>query len=371
VERFVKMISWLELRCLFVPSHPIWLPSSSDVEARIAVSKRYLGDTGNSSIGFEAVQKSGSLSRGVFESQVSMAQRIRKELDGDGVETLFSVHAPYVPIEEFTLASESNDVRRRTIESVRACLELAEKIGARIVNTHLGGILSVTDKGFIVPALKEKTLSRVKDSVSDIVSFAEKKSVTVSIENVPFPLEELAEGYSPLIGVFPQDFARLVKDIDSKSLGVTIDFCHLWITYKTLREFLKVKNSESLFVGVEPEDYVGLASYESDSIDSYARDPFGSFLELLRGKVVHIHLADSDGLYVPGMSVVSEGGALGDGDLDLDSFKRSLKEIRQYSRKMGPVMIILEIREDDFDRPVNTMRSLVRLEKLIKSDPAV
>lgn len=356
---------------MFVPSHPIWLPSNSDVEARIAVSKRYLGNAGNSSIGFEAVQKSGSPSRGVFESQVSTAQRIRKEFDGDGVETLFSVHAPYVPIEEFTLASESNDFRRRTIESVRTCVELAEKIGARIVNTHLGGILSVTDKGFIVPALKEKTLSRVEDSINDIVSLAEKKSVTVSIENVPYPLEELAKGYSPLIGVFPQDFARLVKDIDSKRLGVTIDFCHLWITYKTLTEFVKVKNSQSSFAQVEPEDYLGLPSYESDLIDSYARDPFGSFLELLRGKVVHIHLADSVGLYIPRMSVVSEGEALGDGDLDLDSFKRSLKEIGQYSRKTGPVMIVLEIKEVDFDRPVNTMRSLMRLEKLIKSDAAV
>lgn len=356
---------------MLVPSHPIWLPSRSDVEARVAISKSYLRSTKRSSIGFEALQKKGSLSTEIFSSQVSAALAIRKGLESVGVETLFSVHAPYVPIEEFTLASESSGVRRRTVECIKKCVELAETIGAKIVNTHLGGILKVTDSGFRIPALKEATLNRVEESLNDVISSAERKSVTISIENIPYPLQELVEGYSPLIGVFPQDFLKIVKDIDSKSLGVAIDFCHLWITHKTLREFLAVKNFHPLFAGVGTNDYVGLASYESDSIDAYARDPFDSFLKVLRGKVVHVHLADSDGLYVPGRSVVSEGNPLGEGDLDLDSLERSLVEIEQYSTKIRDVMIVLETKETDLSLPMNTMRSLMRLDELLRSGIAI
>jgi sugar phosphate isomerase/epimerase len=357
----------VELGNLFVPSHPIWLPSRSDVEARVAISKSYLQSTARSSIGFETVQKKESLSTGIFNSQVPTALDVRKELESEGFEPLFSVHAPYTPIGEFTLASESNDVRRRTVESVKKCVELAENIGARVVNTHLGGLVNIKDKGFIVPALKEVALSRVEESLRDITSLAEKKDVTISIENVPYPIEELAEGYSPLIGIFPKDFLEIIGDVGSKNIALTIDFCHLWMTHKTLREFVAVKNSHSVFVGVVPDDYVGLTSYESDSIDSYARDPFGSFLKPLREKVTHLHLADSKGLYVPDRSMISEGDPLGEGDLDLDSLAQSLKEIEQYSTKARPVMIVLETKEADFNKPVNSMKSLIRLNELLRS----
>lgn len=181
------------------------------------------------------------------------------------------------------------------------------------------------------------------------------------------PLEEIVKGYSPLIGIFPEDFLKLVKDIDSKNFGVTIDFCHLWITYKTLKEFVAVKNSRSSFAGVRTGDYVGLASYESDSIDSYARDPFGSFLNSLSEKIVHIHLADTSGLYVPGRSVVSEGNPLGEGDLDLDFLTRSLVRIQLYSSKARPVMKVLETKEVDLNEPVNSRRSLVKLDELLRA----
>jgi sugar phosphate isomerase/epimerase len=343
------------------------LPSRSDVEARVAISKSYLQSTASSSIGFETVQKKESLTTAIFNSQISCALNVRKELESEGVETLFSVHAPYTPIGEFTLASESNDVRRRTVESVKKCIELAESIEAKIVNTHLGGLVKTTDKGFKIPSLKEKALSRVQESLSDITSWSESKGVTISIENVPYPIEELVDGYSPLIGIFPKDFLEIVENIGSKNIAVTVDFCHLWETQKTLREFVAVKNSRSLFTGVRTDDYVGLTKYESDSIDSYARDSFDSFLKPLREKVAHLHLADSKGLYVPDRSMISEGDPLGEGDLDLDSLARSLKEIEQYSAKARPVMIVLEAKEADFNKPANSMKSLIRLNELLRS----
>jgi sugar phosphate isomerase/epimerase len=235
------------------------------------------------------------------------------------------------------------------------------------VNTHLGGILKISNSGFKTPSLKAATLRRVEESLNDIICWAEKKSVTISVENVPYPLEELDESYSPLVGVFPRDFVEIAKQVNSKKLGVTIDFCHLWITYKTLREFLAIRDSRSSFAGVSTDDYLGLTSYELDSIDSFVRDPFGCFLRPLGGKVVHFHLADSCGSYVPGRGIVSEGKALGEGDLDLNSLRKSLNVVEQCSDKMDRVMIVLEAKEVDLDKPVNSLKSLIRLNELLRS----
>lgn len=350
---------------MFVPSHTIWLPSGDDVEARVAISKKYLQRTGNSLIGFEALQKDNSPSKSMVSSQVSRALSIRRELASEGVEAMFSVHAPYTPIQEFNLASESTEIRRGTIECVKKCAKLAENIGAPIVNTHLGGVLSITDKGFKDPSVKKLTLDRVKESLTDIIGSVEGGGVTIAVENIPYPIEEILKGYSPLIGIFAEDFVEIVKDIDSKHLGVTVDFCHLWITYKTLREFVAIKACRSSYQGVSVDDYLGLTSYESDAIDSLVRDPFGSFVKPLGHRIVHIHLADSDGVYVPGKNKVSEGKPMGEGDLNLADLANSLKEIERCSRKPRSIMIVLEAKEANLAEPTNSLRSLSRLAKLI------
>jgi sugar phosphate isomerase/epimerase len=366
-RELVQRIDKRELHYLFVPSHTIWLPSNDDVKARIAISRSYLRSTASSSIGFEALQKKNSLSMSVFNSQVSTALAIRKELGNEGVETQFSVHAPYTPIQRFSLASESPMIRRRTIDAVEKCAELAEEIGAPVVNTHLGGITKTINKrSFSDPAVKKATLDRIKDALTNLVSRVEGRDVVLAIENVPYPLEETPP-YSPVVGIFPRDFSEILKDVDSKTIAVTVDFCHLWITYKTLKEFVAVRSSRSSFVGVSTDDYPGLTAYESSSIDSYARDPFGSYLKLLRQMVVHVHVADSGGLYVPSRSIVTEGNVLGEGDLDLDSFVRALRQIEQYSSKKERMMIVLETREVDFNEPMNSLRSLMKLDELLRT----
>jgi sugar phosphate isomerase/epimerase len=234
------------------------------------------------------------------------------------------------------------------------------------VNTHLGGVLSITDKGFNDPSVKKLTLDRVKESLTDIIGSVEGGGVTIAVENVPYPLEEILKGYSPLIGTFAEDFVEIIKDIDSKHLGVTVDFCHLWITYKTLREFVAIKTSRSSYQGVSVDDYLGLTSYESDAIDSLVRDPFGSFVKPLGHKIVHIHLADSDGVYVPRESNVSEGLPLGDGDLDLGTFAEWLREIGRSSVKRKHTMIVLETKEANLNNPANSLKSLIRLDGLMR-----
>jgi sugar phosphate isomerase/epimerase len=356
------------MRYLFVPSHTIWLPSEDDVKARLAVSKNYLQRTGNSLIGFEAVQRESSPSKTMLESQVSKTKAIRNKLASEGAEALFSVHTPYTPIEEFNLASGSAGVRRRAIECVKKCVELAEDIGAPIVNTHLGGVLEIVDTNFKDPSVKKLTLERVKESLADIISSVEGRGVTISVENVPYPLEEILTGYSPVIGIFAKDFVEIVRDIDSKHLGVTVDFCHLWITYKTLREFVAIKTARSPHKDISTANYIGLTSYESDAIESFVADPFGNFVRPLGQWIVHIHLADSDGVYIPREGKVSEGLPLGDGDLNLGTFAKWLREIGRLSVKQKRTMIVLETKEANLNNPANSFKSLIRLDRLMRDE---
>jgi sugar phosphate isomerase/epimerase len=109
-----------------------------------------------------------------------------------------------------------------------------------------------------------------------------------------------------------------------------------------------------------------LTSYEADEIKLLAENPFEAFIKGLCGKVVHIHVADTDGTYVPGKSSVTEGKSLGRGDLDLEGFAKALQEIEGHSTARGSTMIVLEPKETDFDKPLNTLASLVKLGGLIR-----
>jgi sugar phosphate isomerase/epimerase len=344
---------------LFVPAHTIWLLGDSDVKARLSITRDFVKSTHVSSIGFEVLQREQSLLESRIKTQVTGALRIKRELSSLSVKTSLSVHTPFTPIGRFCLASERPEIRRRGIEVVKTCVGLAEHIGAQVVNTHPGGIVKITNRNFSDPAVKRLALANLKESLAELVDWMEGRCVMLAVENIPYPLEELFQGYSPLVGIFPEDFVEIFRDIDSKVLGLTVDFCHLWITFKTLRGFRAMKKRNSSGRGTNVSGYLGLTSYESEAIKSFAGDPFEAFMNRLNEKVVHVHAADSDGVFVPGKSMVSEGIALGEGDLDLNSFARALREIERTRKQIEPVMIVLEPKELDFGNPRNSSKSQI------------
>ena len=352
---------------LFVPAHTIWLLSDSDVKARLAVSRTYLRRMHESTIGLEAVQREQSLTKSRLRAQASKIAEVKREVASMGASAVLSVHAPYTPIGKFDLASDSNETRRRTIEAVTRCIELAEDIEASVVNAHLGGIIRIgRNRSFQDPAAKSALLGRVKDALIEITDRIEGRNVRLAIENIPYPLEEINRGYSPLIGVFPSDFSMILSDVDSKCLGMTIDFCHLWITHKTLKGFLMGSKRNHGSGAAHVSKYRGLTSYEADEIEFLSENPFAAFIQRLSEKIVHVHVADTDGIYVPGKSNVTEGNSLGHGDLDLGGFANALWEIEEHSTKTGLIMIVLEPKEKDFDRPLNALASLMELGGLIR-----
>lgn len=319
-------------------------------------------------IGLEVLEREESLSDRNLSVQVSAMSRARRELSHMGAEPVLSVHAPYVPIEKFDLASDSSETRRSTVQAVTRCAKLAESIGARVVNTHLGGIVRTrSNASFKDPSAKEVLLGRVKDSLVDIIGGIEQHDVTLAMENVPYPLEETPK-YSPVVGIFPRDFSEILKTIGSMNIAVTVDFCHLWITHKTMKEFSTIVDSHRAGGRVNAASYHGLTCYEADSIKALAVNPFEAFIKPLRERIIHIHVADSIGTYVPGTSRVSEGEPLGEGDLDLCAFADSLRQIESCSPNGKSIMIVLEPKEADFAKPLNALRSLLRLDNLIKTE---
>jgi hypothetical protein len=133
---------------------------------------------------------------------------------------------------------------------------------------------------------------------------------------------------------------------------------------------MAIRNSTGQNESIGITDYRGLPLYEIEAIESLAANTFETFVKPLCEKVAHIHVADSSGVYVPGKSKVSEGESLGMGDLNLDAFANSLKEIDHSSRKARSMMIVLEAKEANFLEPTNSLRSLSRLAKLIDWEKA-
>jgi sugar phosphate isomerase/epimerase len=244
---------------------------------------------------------------------------------------------------------------------------LAEDIGAVVVNVHLGGIVRIRgNRSFRDPAVKKAMLARVEDALSEIVDGIEGRNVQLAIENVPYPLEETPP-FSPMVGIFPSDFSEILMRIGSKRIGATVDFCHLWITHKTLRGFLMSAKTDRDGASTGLRGYSGLTLYEVDEIRSLAQNPFDAFAKRLSDRIVHVHVADTAGSFIPGKSDVTEGDPLGSGDLDLDGFVKALEEIGKHLAAREVRMIVLEVKEKDFNRPLNALTSLIRLEELLRN----
>ena len=351
---------------MLVPAHPVWLLDDGDVKARVEISKRFLKAIAGSLIGIETIQRGESLTKAKLRVQAIKTREIQKDMANVGAEVVMSVHAPYTPIGKYDLASISEDTRDYTMDALAKCVELAEIIGAKVVNAHLGGIIAATHRGDLRSLeIKRAAMERVGNSLVDLTSRIEGRDVVLAIENIPYPLEETPM-YSPLLGIFPADFLEVLRAVGSKNLGVTIDFCHLWISHKSMKELVKSMGACGPSAKSVADDYQDLTLYEMNEIRSLADRAFDSFVERLKGEVVHVHAADSDGIYVPTKSRVSEGKALGEGDLDLESFAASLKNINACPTRFGYRMVVIEPKEADLSKPMNSLKSMLRLVDLIK-----
>ncbi len=132
---------------------------------------------------------------------------IMKLKDEYGVD--IAVHAPF---SDLNPASMNDRVRQLTISSIVEAIEGAFELDASVVTIHPG----------YIPPLWSNYIDDILDnnfsSINDIVEVAEDYEIMLGLENMP--------NYAGVLGISPEDLKDIIKDIDSKFLGITYDIGH-------------------------------------------------------------------------------------------------------------------------------------------------
>ena len=136
------------------------------------------------------------------------------------------VHAPF---SDLNPASMNDNVRRLTVSSIIEAIEGAFELDANVVTIH---------PGYIPPlwsSYVEDILDNNFSSINDIVEVAEDYEVMIGLENMP--------NYMGVLGITPESLRDIVKDIDSKYLGITFDIGHANTACGAPAEYVKELNS--------------------------------------------------------------------------------------------------------------------------------
>ncbi|XRO75225.1 sugar phosphate isomerase/epimerase family protein [Methanocaldococcus sp. 28A] len=119
------------------------------------------------------------------------------------------VHAPF---SDLNPASMNERVRRLTVECIRDAIEGAFELDSEVVVVHPG----------YIPELWSNYVNDILDNnfstLSEIVEIAEDYGIKIGLENMP--------NFRGLLGITPESLLEIVKDIDSKNLGITFDIGH-------------------------------------------------------------------------------------------------------------------------------------------------
>jgi len=185
------------------------------------------------------------------------ARVIRKTLENFGL--MSTLHAPF---HNLNIASYNAGVVKETVRQTWDCVKVGEYIGSSIVVVHPGKVVSRFFR-------REDAIKNMVKNIDKIITKTEGMNVLVCLEN-------LALTSKPLL-VNVEEIQHVLKEINSKKLGLTLDVAHANTT------------------GTPPE--------------TYARK--------LKKQIKHVHLSDNTGTdnHLP----------LGLGNIDFQTVLRELK----------------------------------------------
>ncbi len=179
------------------------------------------------------------------------AKEFKKRLKKEGLGPVF-LHAIYL----INLASDSKEIREKSIKSLRASLVKADQIGARGVVTHLGSTKKRDE---------EEALDEVVRSIKEILKGTPSNLI---LEN--------SAGAGNIIGDRLEELAKIIKKVDSKEVKVCLDTCHLFASSYELRDKEGVNKLFSEFENMIGLDRLALlhlndsASKKGSNVDRHA-----------------------------------------------------------------------------------------------------
>lgn len=118
--------------------------------------------------------------------------------------------APPEPFFEPALSNPDKKLRRWRIEYTKRCIDLAKEVSATNV--------SITSGRSMLGKPPEEAVELFKDSLSEILSYAERRGIKVGIEYEPGLLLETAN-----------EVLALIEEMGSSALGVNLDVGHAYL----------------------------------------------------------------------------------------------------------------------------------------------
>ncbi len=118
-------------------------------------------------------------------------------------------HAPFSDLNPATMNIK---VKKLTIECIREAIIGTAQLDGKVVTVH---------PGYIPPlwsSLPEKIIENNYNTLIEIVNIGEEHNITIGLENMP--------NYPGVLGTTPNALKEIIKDINSKYLGITYDIGH-------------------------------------------------------------------------------------------------------------------------------------------------
>lgn len=143
------------------------------------------------------------------------------------------VHASYL----FNLASEDENLRKKSITGVIEELMLCEELNIQYYVIHAGKAKGQSE---------EKAINHILNAMEDIFK-------KVNLKNTTFLVETLA-GQKGEIGKTTEEIKRLIEPFKTENIGVCIDTCHIYSAGYKINEkkgFNEYKKEVDSLIGLE------------------------------------------------------------------------------------------------------------------------
>ncbi len=166
-------------------------------------------------------------------------KNIKQEALDLGLE--LSLHATFSDV---NIAAFNENIRLFSLKIMKDCIDFSQEIDSRIVTIHPG---ELSAGGHTFPHIVIKNNFA---SFKELAIYAEDKDVVVGYENMPiFTWTQFEECYAP------EPIGKIVKEINSESLGITWDIGHSNTTKFSSEDFLE--NFKSKLVNIHIHDNAG------------------------------------------------------------------------------------------------------------------
>lgn len=308
----------------------MYLPQAGQVNARLGLCE-FAQKKGFDRFGAEFLFMSAK-DMNHLPKQIQAARGIQKKMDRLFGQTYFSIHAPWMPVEQTRLHAKSKQTKNLK-RLLSFCPDFVD-----VVNLHVGSIGNFQWKKNFAGNFEKKMgmMEQARNELADLSDAGPR----LCVETIYSP--DHVGNQVNCASNLPDDMMFLSKP---QNVGITIDTAHVGLAIESCRYMV---SNEKLLTGFFEEEW--------KSIRTVAKKEFNAF-EGFKSKLWHIHLNG----YQTKKNAHSESGkdglALGRGNKTAAQLLGQMERLAKNTnkKKLG---VTLEIQETDYLKLFNSAKTI-------------